>query len=109
VRLVTLPLAGEPSAFELLDPVSRDLVKDHRPKRSIQHLQNVAVALNAALVLRRMILDVGVSESLERDVRLVADLVSALENPNTLRGFEFLKLPACSRYPSCCDTDDGSP
>jgi hypothetical protein len=37
-----------------------------------------------------VILDVGISKRLERDVRLLADLVPSLENPDTSAASNFL-------------------
>ena len=39
------PLAGEPFAFELFDPVRRDLVQDERPECPVERLENLAIAV----------------------------------------------------------------
>ena len=76
--IVAAPFAGEPFAFELLDPMGRDLVQNHRPERLVQHLQDVAIALRAAFIELGMILQIGFRELLEGDVRLSSDARGAL-------------------------------
>ena len=49
------PLPRQPFALALLDPMGRDLVQDQRSERAIERLEDLAVAIRAALVQLRVV------------------------------------------------------
>ena len=80
----TAPLAGESIAFELLDPMRRDLVQDERAEGAIQREQNLLVSFHAALVYRRVVTDIRLCERAKRDVGLSANLVTSFQDTTAL-------------------------
>src|SRR5256885_17256697 len=71
----------------------RDLVEDRRAKEPVQGLENLAIALRAFLVQIGVVAQIDIRERFERDVRLMADPVAAVENPRSLARFYVLRLP----------------
>jgi hypothetical protein len=89
---VAAPAAREALAFELFDPMSRDFVQDHATEGSIQHFDDLSVALNTALVEFRIVAEIGLRERPKGDVGLFADAVTASENPRALCRFDLLRF-----------------
>jgi hypothetical protein len=87
---VPTPLAGQPLAFELLDPVGGDLVQNRRPEPAIQDLNDLAIAVGAALVQLGVIPQIRLGEGSKRDVRLSPNAVTAFKDPRALPCFDVL-------------------
>jgi hypothetical protein len=65
----------------LLDAVRRDFVEARRAKETVQRLQDLAISLRAFFMKVSVIAQVDFRELIERDVRLAADAVAAIEDP----------------------------
>ena len=61
--LVPPPLPRQPFPFELLDPVGRDFVQDQRSECAIQDVDDLAIAVDAPLVLLGVVGQVRVGTS----------------------------------------------
>ena len=83
------PLPCQPLLFELLDPVCGDLMQEQRAKGPIEDVNDLTIACDAALVLLGVVVKVGGRERPERDVRLLADAVPALEHARSFLRLEF--------------------
>ncbi|HZT78042.1 MAG TPA: hypothetical protein VFA27_15415 [Vicinamibacterales bacterium] len=91
-RLVAPPLPRQPFAFELLDPMRRDLVQDQRAERAIESLDDFAVAIDAPLLLFGVVAYVRRRERPKRDVGLLPDAMTPIEDPRAFLRFDLLRV-----------------